>query len=191
MDLKVVTPPAAYPVLPNEQADYQGITESADIARLGTLIAAATEDVLELNGGVAIMPATFELSLPRFASCIELPKPPLLQVVSVKYYDFDGTLQTASTSLYQVVNRSPLASRIELLPDQIWPDTQIRSNAVIIRFTAGYVNRAAVPESIKNQIMSLVAHRYENKEAAAVGGLVATPLGFGAQCWTNGNISYP
>lgn len=72
---------------------------------------------------------------PRRRRIIELPRPPLISVVSVKYYDLDNTLQTMDPSGYIVVGGNMPAT---VQPVISWPDTYMRDDAVQITFICGY-----------------------------------------------------
>jgi hypothetical protein len=99
------------------------------------------------------------------APYLELPRPPLVSVASVKYYDSNGVDRTLATTQY-TVDTAPRRGRICLLPNVIWPITARRWDAVRITFTAGYATAAAVPAGIKVGIIKLVSYWYHNPTAA-------------------------
>lgn len=80
------------------------------------------------------------------ATRIEIPLPPLIEVVSVRYYGTDGTLET----LYAPGESNPVTSELfsvhagqefpylALGDQKNWPDTGVRDDAVEIIFRAGY-----------------------------------------------------
>lgn len=54
-------------------------------------------------------------------------------------------------------------------PDQVWPGSYHREDAVSVTYVAGYGNADAVPAPIKAAILLIVGHLYENREASTVG----------------------
>lgn len=101
---------------------------------------------------------------------MDLPKPPLLDVTFLKYYDSVGNLTTLIGSpsgpggaiLELVTTTEP--GKIRLVPNGYWPATQSdRFDAVQAQFTCGYGNAAAVPESIKVSLLAIVNYLYENR----------------------------
>lgn len=124
----------------------------------------------------AIADQTWDMKLDGFCSEIDIPLPPLLSVDSVKYYDEDGALQTASTSLYEVVNvgaRTP--GKIVLTDGSGWPSVNTQAEPAVIRFRAGYMNLgvspavANVPAPIVTAIKMMVGSLYEHRETIVVG----------------------
>lgn len=95
---------------------------------------------------------------------IELPKPPLIEVDSIKYIS-NGSEQTLDASDYTVDNSST-PGRIE--PDSFWPNTDDIIDAVRIRYTAGYEDSnsaSSVPEDIKIALRMLVKFMYDNRDS--------------------------
>ena len=94
-----------------------------------------------------------------------LPKPPLIAVSSLEYFDINGALQTLDPSAY-VVGQDSEPACIFPIPFTWWPATIWgRPDAVQVTYTAGY---QTVPENIKLAIKGLVAHWYENREAVVL-----------------------
>lgn len=95
---------------------------------------------------------------------IELPRPPLVSVSSIKYIS-GGSEQTLAASEYTVDNSST-PGRIE--PDSFWPNTDDIIDAVRIQYTAGYGdsgNNSSVPEDIKIALRMLVKYMYDNRDS--------------------------
>lgn len=112
--------------------------------------------------GRALVDQTWELRLDNWCCgrCLKIPLPPLIEVVSVKYYDGDNTLQTFSADNYRVIGVGALRrrGRIELVSTASWPTVYSRGEAVIVQFRAGYLDTtespavANVPKPIKQAI---------------------------------------
>jgi uncharacterized phiE125 gp8 family phage protein len=116
---------------------------------------------------------------------LELPKPPLQSVTSVKYYDTGGTLQTWSTDNYVVeAPAGPRASRgrISLKQSCVWPVAIAQRGAVQIRFVCGYGAAAsAVPARLRSAMLLDVATQYAQREDVITGTTVAQlPVGIEA-----------
>jgi uncharacterized phiE125 gp8 family phage protein len=137
---------------------------------------------VEIVTGRQLLTATWELILDAFPWHIELPKPPLQQIVSVTYLDTGNVLQLVDPSRYRVQALSgPTAQRgwIEPVYGSYWPLTQWVAGAVAIRFKAGYGDTAdTVPAAIKQAMLLLIGSWYENREPESVGARVA-PIPFG------------
>ena len=99
-------------------------------------------------------------------SCIEFPRPPLISVDSVKYYDTEDTENVFGSGNYFVDLNSEVG-RLSLNYGVAWPTVTLRPlNAVIIEFTAGYgADADVVPDSVKNAIYLYCTYMYENREA--------------------------
>ena len=99
---------------------------------------------------------------------IVLPKPNLVSVTHVKYYDNDNTASTFATSNYYVDTTSE-QGRIVLKNGVSWPTaSELRNaNAYEVQFRAGYGNAASdVPKPLVQGIKMLALHLYENREIA-------------------------
>jgi len=140
---------------------------------LSRLIIAARE-YCENYTGRALSTQTIELLLNEFPAKdrIQLPKPPLIGVTSVKYKDNDGIETTLSSSEY-IVDADSQIGEIVLAYGKSWPSfTPYPSNPIRIRYEAGYT---ALPESIKQAMLLLVGHWHENREAVLTGDRFKEP----------------
>ena len=164
------TPPAGYPVSLDEAKDHLKVPYNDEDALIQTFIGAAT-NYAETHTRRALMERTFTYYLDKFPDVptIELPKPKLSAVSSVKYYDISDVLQTLASSKYGVDTVSE-PGRIRLVEGEIWPDVKDRKlNAVQIAYTAGYINSWSIPPAIRTAVLLMVSHWFENREAVVVG----------------------
>jgi uncharacterized phiE125 gp8 family phage protein len=148
---------------------------------IAALIVAAREYV-ESQTDRALIATVFDYTLDEFPDgwFLTIPKASLSAVASVKYYDADGVLTTWSSTNYVVRTGDP--GEVHLTPTGVWPVTEYRPGAVVIRCTIGYGTTAAsVPASVRAAILLMVAHLYEHREAV-VTGTIATdiPLALGS-----------
>lgn len=120
----------------------------------------------------AISEQTLELMLDLFpGSEIVLPRPPLQSVLSIKLKDTDGAETTIANTNY-LVDADSDNGRIVLAPGAVWPVFEpYPANPIRIQFIAGYTS---IPQTIKQAMLLLVGHWYENREATGTAsGLVA------------------
>lgn len=177
MIVKVVTAPTAEPVSLTEAKLHCRVDESADDALITALITAAREEIERMSYH-ALMPQTLELVLDAWQMPIVLPYPPLTSVTSIKYVDEDAVETTWSSTNYLVsVDRIP--ALIVLKPNKELPSvTLYPQEAIRVRYVAGYATAAAVPQSLKQAMLLLIGHWYENRESVTVGA-VARDIPFG------------
>lgn len=184
MTLRVVTGPTVEPLTLEEAKLHLRETQTVQDTLISALIVAARQ-YAENYTGRAFVTQTLELLLPGFPcdSVIELPKPDLQQVTTVKYIDVDGVLQTIAAAQYQVdIYRRPAV--LKPAYQCYWPVPRTSDfNAVQVRYVAGYAPttspqdaaamQAAVPEGIKLWMKIRVAQLFENREAVVVGTIMA------------------
>jgi uncharacterized phiE125 gp8 family phage protein len=130
----------------------------------GLLEAAAghIEDLL----GYALVTQTWRQDFAAFADPLRLDIGHLISVTSVTYYDGDGASQTLATSVYSGFT-DDIGPYLTLKPDQSWPATAERVDAVRVTWTAGFgANAQAVPRKLRQAILLLAGHWYENRSAA-------------------------
>lgn len=100
-------------------------------------IATAIENVDGRDGwlGRALAAQTWELRLADFCGEIAIPLPPLIEVLSVSYYDASDALQTVPSTDYEVVGIGGFGkARLVLRTGKRWPSTGTRAENVIVRF---------------------------------------------------------
>lgn len=164
----VVVPPASEPVSMAEAKNYLKVEadQVADDEMIESLIVSARRQAEELTDR-AFVTQTLEMELDLEdldLRGIELPRPPLQSVVSVKYYDEDDQEHTWEPSSYRVDTRSE-PGRILLASGARWPSGLRSQQSVLVRYVAGYGGAANVPADIKTAIEMIVAHWYDNREA--------------------------
>lgn len=103
-------------------------------------------------------------------AAILLPKPPLVSVTCVQYYDDSdtGSLWPA-TNYYVDTAREP--GRLVLRTGAIWPTPTRLVNGISVDYVAGYgADASCVPEAIKLAIKQLIAHWYEHRGEELLSG---------------------
>jgi len=107
---------------------------------------------------------------------IYIPRPPLISITSVSYYDGSNVLQVWDTSNY-TVDLSRIPGRI--YTTGTFPTSSITHKpAIEITFVAGYPNLAAVPALIKQGIYLLAGTWYEQRTSLTTAKLNELPFGF-------------
>lgn len=182
MSLKLIAPPTVLAV-DLDQAKLElrlqsGNTEDAIVSRY---IDAATGRAEHLTGR-AVMQQDWELVLDAFPPGeIRLAKPPVSAILSIKYIDTAGVLQTLSNAAY-TLDADLLPGWVLLADGASWPATLDVANAVQVRFRCGYGNTpAAVPKGLVDWLMVQVATRYDNRDLVALGKADASWDSYGAR----------
>lgn len=91
-----------------------------------------------------------------------------LTIVSIRYRDTAGTLQTLVADRYSLDAVSRVA-QVYPAPATSWPGTQNTPGAVIVEWRAGWENPADVPEDLVHAMKLLVGHWDQNREAVVIG----------------------
>lgn len=176
MTLKLIQGPAIEPVTLAEAKLACRIDGTEFDAVLPGLITTARRFAeAELNR--SIITQTWERVLDAFPEDeIELGWPTVQGIVSVGYVDTSGASTNLATNLYSLdVDTMPGW----LLPADgtSWPDTYDTTNAVRVRFLAGYGSETSyVPEEIKTYIKTHCALWLRQVEAASDKPLTPVPF---------------
>ena len=195
--LTLVTAPASEPVSLTEAKAHLRL-DSADDDSLITALIRSARETAEAHMRRALVSQTWRLSLDRFPAAlqpwwdgvreiadmpgdmsgdggvIELPRPPLVSVTSVTAYDDSDNPTVASASSYYVDSDTE-PGRVILRSGKTWPVAVRVAGAVEVLFVAGYGAAGAVPQAIRQGMLLLIGHHFENREAeaAAAGTLPA------------------
>ena len=187
----IVTAPAVYAITLQEAKDQVRVTHSDEDDKLNLFIAAAcdyTEQILSRT----LIEQTWDLYYDRFPcgdNAIEIGGPPLISVTSVKYIDSADTEQTWDSANYTVDVDQAYQALIYPAINASYPNTRVYPKSVIIRIVTGYENSGAspvdyadnVPSTIKQAILLLLGHMWENRENSTIGVDVKTiPMGYDA-----------
>lgn len=170
MILTLNTAPATEPVTTVEARAHLNVDTLDDDAYIETLIKVARQNAENFTNR-ALITQTWDYWIDRFPfgdRPIELPKAPLQSVGSVKYIDENGTEQTLSAATY-TVDADSEPGRIYLAYNKAWPQTRVQRKAVHIEYDVGYGNANEVPAAIKQAMLLMIGHWYENREDVVVG----------------------
>lgn len=147
----LISPPSAPPVTLEEVKRQVRVDHADDDALLGGYIEAAVAHLDGLHGVLrrCIVKQTWRLSMPDgFGRMLALPFPDVSSV-TITFTDPEGGALTEFQLREGVVHSDVAVSR-----------------PVNVDFAAGFGGAADAPAPIKVAIMMLVAHWYENREAA-------------------------
>lgn len=147
-----------------------------DDTLIGALARAAEQHLAGPDGwlGRSIGLVTLELRLGD-PNCrrVALPYGPVGSVASVGYRDVAGDDQTIAPEDYDLIDAGTVAATLALRPSAAWPQMDAGGNALRIRYVAGYA-ADAVPGPLRQAMLLLVGHWYENREAVNVGNIVTS-----------------
>lgn len=114
---------------------------------------------------------------------LELPGGRVSAVSEVSYRDTDGVPQVLPAEAWRLVAESvpPIVLRE---PGTEWPDVGDGPASVRVTYVAGYgATPESVPRPLRQAILMLAAHSYENREASTVAAMAAVPMGVDALVW--------
>lgn len=201
MNITVLEEPAVEPVTLTEAYEHLRLTpfgsplSHPDDDMLERQITSARR-VVETMAQRSVIRQRLRLSQGCFPACgrgIVLRRPPVLQVLAVRFYDGDNVLQTASTSDWFITDDQ--LPEIQFGSGWSAPTCFSRSDAVQVEYWAGYAPagspglepdelRANVPEEIKDAVLLGVQLLYDQlapEQRAALErtrkALLAPPIG--------------
>ncbi len=162
--LKTIIPVAIEPITLAEVRQHLRLPEDAieDDLLLGLIKTARV--YCENYTRRALAEQTMETYKDRFSGAdpIMLPCPPLLSVVEIGYTDSTGQETILSNSDY-LVDTASEPGQVMPAYGTAWPVyIPHPATSVRIRFVAGF---AVLPEPIRQALLLLVGHWYENREA--------------------------
>lgn len=194
--LNLVEAPAKEPISLGLAKKHLRIDFDTDDEYLEKFVIPTARQRLETETGRQFLPAIWEYWLDRFpgrgalgmgipygmfdgsyvtwgdwlfggwSSFIDIPRPPLQQVLFLNYIDPTGALQTWDPSNYQVCNpQGPTCPRARIKPvyGQTWPLTLYQMDVVTIRFQAGYPD-GDLPMQLKHAMLLVIGDIYEHRE---------------------------
>jgi uncharacterized phiE125 gp8 family phage protein len=155
---------------------------------LTRLITAAREDCEDFQRR-AYITRTYELWLDAWpdGDRIEIPMPILQAVNSVTYYDTNGDDYDLTEDDDFIVDTENEPGQVVLAYGKAWPSITLRPvNGICIEFDAGYGAAAAdVPAAVKQAMLLLIGHLYENREAVTEKSTGVLPMAVESLLWKN------
>lgn len=168
----VTTAPTAEPIsLADTKVYLRTITgdTTEDSAIITPLIQAAREYCENITGR-ALASQTVK-AYPDDWGLWRLPRPPLISVSSIKYYDEDNTEYTLAAVDYQV---DAVDGQIDILTE---PKVTLRDlNPIVVEYTCGYTTGNALPAAVRQAMLLLIGHWYMNRETVVAGATTSVEI---------------
>lgn len=163
----LVTAPASTPVSLSEAKANLDVGFTDKDTQITALIAAATAHLDGWAGilGRCIITQTWRQDFDRFNRCLRLPLFPVASIASVKYDDESDVEQTVSSGNYALLT-DDLGSYVKFLDTYAFPAIHSERPAVRVTYVAG---EAAAPDAIKQAMLLLIRHWFDNPTAVSVG----------------------
>ena len=162
-----------------EAKDFLKVDTTADDTLIDSLIKAATQSCQIFTNRYFLTTSVTQYS-DNWFEFYRLYKSPVEEIIHVKYYDTNDTLQTLASSNYILDNISQPA-RIGISVDGTLPNLADRINAVEVKYSVGYgVTADLVPEGIKQAVLITIGNWYENRQTV-ITGRTATELPLSSQ----------
>jgi len=160
MTTRLITPPASEPVALADIKVQLRVDGTEDDVLLNSLITAAREQCEHILKR-SILPQTWELVLASFpCEKIKLLNPSIISITSIKYIDATTANEVTLSAGQYVLDKDAEPGLVYPATGASWPNTLCLTNAVRVRYQAGYADEASVPASIKNWITLAVSEMY-------------------------------
>lgn len=177
MRLKLKTAPAAEPVTLEEAKNHLKVDSNDDNLLITALITTARQ-LAERETKRAFITQTWEMVLDSAEGEIEIPKPPIQSVISIKVIDDAGNENEVSSSYYDVDASENSPGRVRIKSGCSWPPHRGFAS-FIIEFKVGYGDTAdKVPEMLRQAVLQTVGHLYDNRGSEDI------PAGARALLWS-------
>lgn len=183
--LNVITEPTFEPVsleLAKKQCDVEADRDDRD-EELNLWISAGRGAVEQFTGRT-LCEKTIEAVFEGYPNWfIDLPKPPVIEIVSFKYTDLNGVDTTLAADQYVFDNAVALNPRIVPAYGVTWPATRWQPSSLRIRYRAGYAQAGSptethlIPAQLRSAVLLMVRHFYENPSAVTEKQMSELPLG--------------
>lgn len=173
----LVAPPAVKPISPDEAKTHCRIDDADNDTLIDGLIAAATTHLDGWTGilGRCLVEQTWRQDYDDFWGCLRLPLFPVISVESVKYIDANGAEQAIAALNNYSVQTDGLGTFVRFLTGFTAPSLSQEKPAVSVTYKAGYAvtdDVPDVPDAIKQAMLLMVSHWYNNREASLIGATV-------------------
>jgi uncharacterized phiE125 gp8 family phage protein len=170
MGLVVVTPPALEPLTLAEAKAHLRVDSTFEDSLITAQITAARQYAEETSLWRALITQTLRLTGRKFPTGrkpLVLPRPNLLTVTSITYFDTAGVSQTWDAAKYRVVTSSA-PGWVEPVDTEVYPDTYDRPDGFTVNYTAGYGAAATdVPELIRRALLILIHDLFTSRGGCA------------------------
>ena len=185
VDVITITGPTAEPVTTAQAKDHLRVSFSEDDQEIAAMVSAARIAV-EARSGMRLYTQTIEiradnwseLSDPDRSDVLRLRVAPLQSITTVNYYESANDADTLLAAADYVTDLLGVPARIQI--KNTWPATNDYIGNIRVRCVAGYATTKAIPAHLKQAVLLLVGHYYENREAVTDLKLMEIPEGINA-----------
>ena len=173
--LKVVTAAASNPIAQSEAKTHLRVTTSDEDAYITNLITAATQMAQNYTNSYFI-DTTLRMNFSYFPEGeFRLYGGKINSLTHIKYYNDDNSLTTWSADNYSV-NLDAEPCLITYSETSTLPNTYLRSDSVQATYVSGYGSSSSdVPMAIRQAILILIGHLYENRQEVVFGSPKVMP----------------
>lgn len=173
--LRRTAEPASPAVSTSDAKAHLRVTNSDEDSVIEAIVAAAVTHVEDVSGR-ALFTQTWTATFDGFPDGdLVLPRPPVASVTSITYVDEEGATQTLSSGAYTTDLASEPA-HIWPVYGTNWPTTRTQRGSVTVVYVAGVASTASIPKPIRQAILLLVGHLYENREASTAAPMTEVPM---------------
>ncbi len=160
----LLTAPSAEPVTLAEAKAHLRIDHTAEDTVITGIITAARE-ALEEASGLALITQSWRVALDEWRGpVVELPRRPAQLVTEVRVTNLNGEATALDASAYDLKSAGGLA-RLVKTPAAVWPAPGRLAGGIEIDYVAGFGDGAAdVPRALRQALLMVIAHVYENRE---------------------------
>lgn len=164
----LVTGPTTEPLALSDLKNHLRVDSNDDDEYVQDLMQTA-RIMVEQYTNRALLTQTYDFYYDCFPAgdIIEIPIAPLQSVTHLKYINNSETLTTYSTDYY-TVDTTGQCGRIIHDYDTAWPDVYGGRNQVQVRAVVGYTTSKNVPLPLRQAMMLIAGHLYENRENSLV-----------------------
>jgi len=155
--LTLATAPSVKPVDQTTVKTHLRVDGSDEDTLIAIYTGVAT-DIAEKRTGRSLITQTWDESFQSPTAKTALSKGPAQSLVSVKYYDTDNVLQTATLSDFTLIK----GNDCQWIESSNWPATYSRSDAITVQYIVGYGDMPeSIPPTFSAIILLLVGVYYE------------------------------
>lgn len=166
----LVTPPDGEPVDVETFALHINIANWEPELSILTLYLQAAREWVEAETQLACLTQTWDYTIDTVPWCgpsILIPMSPAISVVSLTSYDLlNAPTVVLSTTYFLDLSSRP--ARLTLNDGAVWPSGMRRTNALVLRYTAGHGTvPELVPARLRQAILFVAAELYRRREPTA------------------------
>lgn len=169
--------PAVAPVSLDDAKMHLRVDHSHEDSLIVALIDAASAHI-DGQGvlGRALITQTWATWVGSAPGVVTLPVGPFQSLTSIDYYDSDNALQSGTLSDFETRLAGDFVT-VQPKSGASWPTAYSRADAIKITYVVGFGDTGDdVPQSIRQAMLLLIGHWYENRMAVSEANLKEVPL---------------